>query len=233
MGNIHISGFLYIRSAILTTQGRKSTHPQLQQNRLLRRCCSPCSIAIRDSSDRTSKLFSLATRLAIGTALKPVAPISGLIFFLEKRFTNFTNKIPPVMERANARKPPTTMPIVVQFRKASVVIVAPTDSPRKIVAAFMMLLEAASNRRNVLVPISFTRLPNISIPINGTALGTKRATTVVTTIGKIIFKTRRFLISVFEGYIFSCSFILMLNSFLVQSSLTTSGIITGTSAMYE
>ena len=109
--------------------------------------------------------------------LKPVAPISGLIFFLENRFTSLTKKIPPAMERANARKPPTTMPIVVQFKKASAVMVAPTDRPRKMVAAFMMLLDAASNRREVLVPISFTRLPNINIPIKGTALGTKRATT--------------------------------------------------------
>ena len=83
------------------------------------------------------KAISFATRLAIGTALNPVAPIRGLIFFLEKRFTSFTNKIPPVIERANARKPPITIPIVVQFRKASVVIVAPTDNPKKIVAAFM------------------------------------------------------------------------------------------------
>ena len=99
----------------------------------------------------------MATRLAIGTALKPVAPISGLIFFFEKRFTSFTKKIPPVIESANARNPPITIPIVVQLRNASAVIVAPTDSPRKMVAAFMILLEAASNKRNVLVPISFTR----------------------------------------------------------------------------
>ena len=76
-----------------------------------------------------------------------------------------------------------------------------------------------------------TRLPNISIPINGTALGTNRATTVVTTIGKIIFKTRKFLISVVDGYFFSCSFILMDSSFFEQSSLTTNGMITGTSAI--
>ena len=135
------------------------------------------------------------------------------------------------MERANARKPPITIPIVVKFRNASAVMVAPTDNPKKMVAAFMMLFDAASNRRNVLVPISLTRLPNISIPINGTALGTNRATTVVTTIGKMIFKTRKFLISVVDGYFFSCSFILMDSSFFEQSSLTTSGMITGTSAI--
>mgnify|MGYP002508064623 CR=1 FL=1 len=36
-------------------------------------------------------------------------------------------------------------------------------SAKKIVAAFMILLEAASNKRKVLLPISFTRLPNINI----------------------------------------------------------------------
>ena len=148
------------------------------------------------------KAISLATRLAIGTALKPVAPISGLIFFFVKRLNILTNRIPPEIDSANARKPPITIPIVVQFRKASVVMVAPTEMPRKIVAAFIMLLEAASNRREVLDPISFTRLPNISIPIKGTALGTNRATMVVTTIGNRIFSTRRFLISVVEGYFF-------------------------------
>ena len=142
-----------------------------------------------------------------------------------------TKKMPPAMERANARKPPITIPIVVKFRNASAVMVAPTDNPKKMVAAFMMLFDAASNRRNVLVPISLTRLPNISIPINGTALGTNRATTVVTTIGKMIFKTRKFLISVVDGYFFSCSFVLMDSSFFEQSSLTTSGMITGTSAI--
>ena len=91
------------------------------------------------------------------------------------------------------------MPIVVQFRNASLVIVAPTLNPKKIVAAFIMLFAAASNKRLVSVPISFIKLPNINIPIKGTAVGTKRATTVVTAIGKIIFSTRRFLISVFEG----------------------------------
>ena len=94
--------------------------------------------------------------------------------------------------KGECKEAPITIPIVVKFRNASAVMVAPTDNPKKMVAAFMMLFDAASNRRNVLVPISLTRLPNISIPINGTALGTNRATTVVTTIGKMIFKTRKF-----------------------------------------
>ena len=110
-------------------------------------------------------------------------------------------------------------------------MVAPTESPRNMVAAFMILLDAASNNRNVFVPISFTRLPNISIPTKGTADGTNRATTVVTAMGKTILRTCMFLNSVSLGYSFSCSFILILSSFFVHRSLTTMGMITGTSAM--
>ena len=47
-------------------------------------------------------------------------------------------KMPPAMERANARKPPITIPIVVKFRNASAVMVAPTDNPKKMVAAFIL-----------------------------------------------------------------------------------------------
>ena len=79
------------------------------------------------------------TRLAMGTALRPVAPINGLIFFFENILTTFTPKIPPEMDRAKAKKPPITMPIVVQLRKASLVIVAPTLNPKKMVAVFMMV----------------------------------------------------------------------------------------------
>ena len=143
--------------------------------------------------------MSLATRLAIGTALKPVAPTNGLIFFLLKRLNNFTIKIPLAIDKANAKKPPITIPMVVQFKKASTVMVAPTQRPKKMVAAFMMLFDAASNKRLVSLPISLIRLPNINIPTNDTAVGTKIATTVVTAIGKIIFSTRKFLISVFDG----------------------------------
>ena len=91
--------------------------------------------------------------------------------------------------------------------------------------------KSPSNKRLVSEPISLIKLPNINIPIKGTAVGTNKATIVVTAIGKIIFNTRRFLISVFEGYSFSCSFMLIINSFLVQNSFTTIGMMTGTSAI--
>ena len=175
--------------------------------------------------------ISLATRLAIGTALKPQAPISGLIFFFVKRLNSFTKRIPPEIDNAKARKPPITIPIVVQFKNASMVMVAPTEMPKKMVAAFMMLFDAASNRREVLLPISLTKLPNISIPTKGTADGTNKATTVVVTIGKRILSTRKFLISTFDGYFFSCSFMLIDNSFFEHHIRTTKGMITGTKAM--
>ena len=57
----------------------------------------------------------MATREAIGTALNPVAPISGLIFFLVNRLNSFTKKIPPAIDKAKARNPPITIPIVVKF----------------------------------------------------------------------------------------------------------------------
>ena len=105
-------------------------------------------------------------------------------FLLCEEVEQFDEEDAARYERANARKPPITIPIVVKFRNASAVMVAPTDNPKKMVAAFMMLFDAASNRRDVLVPISLTRLPNISIPINGTALGTNRATTASLRLGR-------------------------------------------------
>ena len=61
--------------------------------------------------------ISFATREAIGTALSPVAPINGFIFFLVKRLWILTNKIPPKIEIANARNPPTIIMRVLKSRK--------------------------------------------------------------------------------------------------------------------
>ena len=108
-------------------------------------------------------------------------------------------KIPEAILSAKAQKPPATMPSVCTLMKASTVIVAPTQSPRKMVAAFITPFDAASNRREVSLPISFTRLPNMSIPTRLTAEGTKMATMVVTAMGKMIFSTRMFFISVPSG----------------------------------
>ena len=157
--------------------------------------------------------------------------MSGLIFFLAKRFHTLTMKIPDAILRAKAKNPPATIPNVWKLIKASTVIVAPTQSPRKMVAAFITPFDAASNKREVSLPISLTKLPNISIPTKLTADGTKIATMVVTAMGKIILSTRIFLITVPSGYRRSCSFILMRSSFSEHNSFTTNGIITGTNAI--
>ena len=47
--------------------------------------------------------ISFATREAMGTALKPVAPISGLIFFLVNKLKILTKKIPPAIDKRMPR----------------------------------------------------------------------------------------------------------------------------------
>ena len=113
---------------------------------------------------------------------------------------------------AKARKPPATMSKVSELRKVLAVIVAPTVNPKKMVAAFIMVSEAALNKRLVSVPISLIRLPNSNMPTKGTEEGTSNATIVPNTMGKIILRVRIFLISILLGYNFSCSFILIPNS---------------------
>ncbi len=140
--------------------------------------------------------------------------------------------MPPATENAKAIKPPTMIPKVLGDKNTSAVIVAPTVSPKKIVAVFIIGPLAASASRLVDVPTSFTRLPNNNIPSNGTDDGTKIATTVPSTIGND-FHRFQILISCFDGNFLSISRILIEKSFLLISKLATSGIMTGTSAIYE
>lgn len=73
------------------------------------------------------------------------------------------------------------------------VMVAPTVKPRKIVAVFSIVSDAAANNRCVSVPISLTRLPKRSIPTKGTEDGTSNETMIHKTTGNIIFSNLRFL----------------------------------------
>src|SRR5665648_861439 len=177
------------------------------------------------------KAISLATREAIGTALSPVAPINGLIFFLVKRLWILTNMMPPKIEMANARNPPTIIIKVLKSRKTWAVMVAPTVNPRKIVAVFSIEPVAASLSLATLIPISFSRVAKSNIPIRGTDEGTKSEITIPRTIGKAIFTALKFLIFSFVGYCLSIAFMLIKSSLLEHVSRTTSGIITGTNAI--
>ena len=69
-----------------------------------------------------------ATREAMGTALKTIGSDKQLIFFFVNKLKILTKKIPPAIDKANAKKPPITIPIVVGFKNASDVMVAPTDN---------------------------------------------------------------------------------------------------------
>ena len=71
-------------------------------------------------------------------------------------------------------------------RKVSAFAVAPTVTPRKMVTMFISSFCAVLERRSV-TPDSLNRLPSISAPISGAALGNIRETSTVTTIGKTIF----------------------------------------------
>ncbi len=135
------------------------------------------------------------------------------------------------MEMAKARNPPVIIIKVSNLRKVLMVMVAPMMSPRKIVAVFMIVSEAAWKSRLVSAPTSFTKLPNSRSPTKGVAVGTRMAIMAAKVIGNKILTRRRFLISRFSGNNLSCSFILIFNSCLLTVKLTTNGIMTGTKAI--
>ena len=104
----------------------------------------PSSVEIKNL--RVLKIvFPIVVTTVVALFVPSAVPLIGMLMF-----GNLIKEI----DKANAKKPPITIPIVVQFKNASVVIVAPTDNPKKIVAAFMILFEAASNKREVSLPIS-------------------------------------------------------------------------------
>jgi len=67
--------------------------------------------------------------------------------------------IPPAIEIAKARNPPTIIKMVSMFRNALAVMVPPTASPKNMVAIFKIVSEAALDSLLVEIPISLTRLP--------------------------------------------------------------------------
>jgi len=73
--------------------------------------------------------MSLATLLAIGTALRPVAPMSGFIFFLEIKLYTLTAMIPPNIDIAKAINPPTMVLFPLSnYRITAYLPVAPTKA---------------------------------------------------------------------------------------------------------
>ena len=108
--------------------------------------------------------------------------------FFKNRFINFAKSTPPAVPNPNAITPITNILSVSGVRNVSAVAVAPTDMPKRIVTIFIssfctVLLSLSTT------PLSRNRLPSISEPTSGAALGTSSATKSVTTIGNTIFST--------------------------------------------
>ena len=143
----------------------------------------------------------------------------GLILPFVNTFITWPKITPPAVLNINAISPRTIILIVSSLRKESALIVAPTEMPRKIVVAFRTSFCAAWLRRSV-HPHSRRRLPNISIPIRGTAGGRISPQAIVEIIGKRILSVRD------TGR--SCSIFIERSAFVVKS-LIIGGWIRGTS----
>ena len=107
------------------------------------------------------------------------------------------------------------------LRKVLALAVAPTVTPSRMVMMFISSFCAVLDRRST-TPLSRKRLPSMSMPISGAALGRSRTQIAVTKMGNRIF-------SVFETGR-SCS-ITTERSFFVVSARMIGGWMIGTSAM--
>jgi len=165
----------------------------------------------------------LATRAAIGTADTPAAPISGLILPPLAQHISLPISSPAAVPTEKAIAPSARMPSVSRLRNDVADSLEPTASPRKIVTALMMSFWAERLSLST-TPHSRSRLPNVSMPISGTAVGRKIAVIASTVSGN------RMRSSLPTGR--SCC-ITTPRSFCVVSRRMIGGWMIGTSAMYE
>ena len=104
----------------------------------------------------------------------------------KKRFINFANKIPEIVAKINENNPKMNIEIVSNFKNTFAGIVAPTDSPNKIITIFIKSFCAVLANLST-TPLSLNKFPNIIIDIKGEAAGTKTLTIINVAKGKIIF----------------------------------------------
>ena len=128
------------------------------------------------------------TLAAMGTADTPAEPMRGFTFPPVAMHIIFPNSTPAAVPNANATRPSKTMKSVSVLRKASALVVAPTDVPSMITTMYMSAFDAVSVSC-LTTPDSRKRLPNISIPIRGAVVGRTIDTTIVMIIGKRIFSS--------------------------------------------
>ena len=158
------------------------------------------------------------TLAAIGTAETPAEPMRGLIFSLRKRFISFAKSNPPTVLNEKATNPKANTSRAWGLKKLSPDIVAPTDTPRKIVTIFMSSFWAALVNLFT-TPDSLKRLPIMNMAISGAIGGTMRQIISVAARGKRILSDR-------ETGRSWC--MIMVRSFLVVSSFIIGGWMMGT-----
>ena len=93
---------------------------------------------------------------------------------------------PKAVEEAKATQPRANTSRLSTFRKTSALIKQPTLIPRRMVRIFIKALAAVSANRSV-TPLSFSRLPNMNMPMRGADLGTSRIMITAAIIGKMSF----------------------------------------------
>ena len=155
----------------------------------------------------------------MGTADTPAEPIRGLTLPFVAMHISLPKSTPAAVPNAKAISPSATIFKVSTFKKASALVVAPTEVPSRITTIYISALDAVSISC-LTTPDSLNRLPNISIPTRGAVVGRIMQTTMVTTIGKRIFS------SLDTGRSWP---ILIFLSFSVVSNFIIGGWIMGTS----
>ena len=100
-----------------------------------------------------------------------------------KIFIIFAKRIPAIVANMNEISPRINIPIVSHLRKTLAGIVEPTAKPRKIIVTFIREFSDTSASLGT-TPLTFIKLPNISMPINAEADGTKILIINILIIGK-------------------------------------------------
>ena len=101
------------------------------------------------------------------------------------KFISFANNIPAIVAEINATRPKIKIAIVSNCKNTLPGIVDPTANPRIITTIFINSFCAVLLNLST-TPHSLNKLPNIKIPTNGDALGTRMLITTVHIIGNKI-----------------------------------------------
>ena len=108
---------------------------------------------------------------------------------MRKRFINFASISPPNVLKIKATRPSANTKRASGRKKLFADMVAPTDTPRKMVMIFINSFWAAPVNR-LTTPDSLKRLPIMNMAIKGAAGGTIRQMINVAANGKRIFSNR-------------------------------------------